>query len=104
MSEAPNFEEALLATAVQLLLDEGEQEAATLLRRCALSYRASPGSAGVSADVYLTLTAPNDVYKILSNYDHPCTETIRQTFQNVMPADHLLAGIEAVEVSDPAPN
>ena len=102
MSEVPNIAEALLATAVRLLKDEDEPEAVALLRRCTLCYRVSPGAPGAPADVYLTLTAPDDVCHILSNYDHPLTETIRQAFQHAMPSDRLLAGMETVARSTPA--
>jgi hypothetical protein len=53
----------------------------------------------------IRLTAPYDVYKILTNEEHPLTRSICHVFSEIMPFNTDLTGVEAaVELTDPSPN
>jgi hypothetical protein len=100
------FAESLHATAIRLLIDEAEKEAATMLLRCSLDFEWMGPSGGSFPDEFVVmLKAPYDVYKVLNDHHHPTRQTIERIFRDIMPYNtELKALVASVELANPAPN
>jgi hypothetical protein len=92
---ASPFEDQLLASAVQFLIDGGEEQAASLLLRCDLTITDAElffemGGDSQAEGLTLELSAPRADYDLLLDVDNPITQAIRQAFDAVMPGNNFV--------------
>lgn len=102
--------ELLLASAVQFLLEGGDQEAARFLLPCSLDVHQSGDSWWVGDEeryaVHVHVSAPRRTYDLLVQKDHPVGSAIRRALEAVIPAHyyvrHFTVSAQLVDNVEPA--
>ena len=85
----PDDDDVVLASAARYLIDGGEEDAASVLLSCELTYEFS-GDTWLDGDetlkaVHANLTGPRAVYEILNDKHHPITMAICAALEAVLP-------------------
>jgi hypothetical protein len=99
LSKLPSSD-VLVASAARFLIDGGEEDAASVLLSCSLSWDVNEDTDPWFRDrprylLDVTVIGPRAVFEILRNPEHEITVQVRQAIEAVIPSNTSLEGLSA---------